>query len=365
MSGSRVRRGLNRGRRMTERHLSIAVLSGDPPSHFGGLGRTVGILRDGLSSRGHRVDCYYPKARVGELKFSGIALTDFGDYDVVHVHGPTPFLSDAICLNRTVKTLVLTYHSDNEWFSHLASVAYQRVHRLLHARTSWILFESDAYLRRYSSRLVRATVIPPPGPAWAPRSDAGDVKGAEFVVLFVGQLRPYKGIPVLIEAARRLPSVKFLIAGTGRLASDLRDRASDGHNIEFLGALDAKRLEDAYLRAHVICLPSANTSEAFGLTLTEGASLGAVPVASDLPGVAEHTQSLGGVTFRVGDAAGLAAIISGFDRDRAAWLRKSRESAGNARAYCLIHTNDRFVEEHEAVFRSLTSSQLRDAPATG
>ena len=60
-----------------------------------------------------------------------------------------------------------------------------------------------------------------------------DVNPDDTVVLFVGQLRSSKGLPVLIEAARlglkNHPNVKFVIVGSGPLESELK------HMVEELG----------------------------------------------------------------------------------------------------------------------------------
>jgi len=331
----------------------VALVAGDPSEYRGGVSRLVRILRDGLEGRGHEVDCFAPSHVLAELKISAVALRDYGQYDVVHINGPTPFLSDAICLNPTVRRLVLTYHSDNEWLSPALAHSYKAVHRLLHNRTDRVVVSTQSYADAYGSHPGRVRVVPFPGPAWAARPDVLRGKPREFTVLFVGQLRPYKGVPVLLEAARRQPKVRFVIAGDGRLRSTLEELSRGLDNVEFVGSLSDDDLQSAYSSAHVVCLPSTNRSEAFGLALLEGATFGAVPIASDLLGVNENVRTLQGEVFRVGDFLDLSNLIRHFDDDRQEWEKRARATVASAGAYNAVHTRARYVEQHEQLYNEL------------
>lgn len=337
--------------------LAIAEVSGDPPNFHGGVGRVVRILRDGLRSRGHRVDCLSPSLRIAELKIGTTSLRSFADYDVVHIHGPTPFLSDLVCLNKSVRTLALTYHSDNDWFSQTISRGYGAVHKLLHSKTMCIMVESEAYRQRYGLTSTPIEVIPPPGPNWEPDPDPIRCKDDRFTVLFVGQLRAYKGVDVLIEAAQLAKRVKVVIAGSGRLGPALMKLAAKSENVVFTGPLGNDDLRRAYLAAHVVVLPSVNTSEAFGVSLIEGASLGAVPVASTLPGVTENLSTLAGTSFPVRDARALADILTGLESNRKEWIRRAELSIARAWEYTRHYTETRYIDEHVRIFTNVIENR--------
>jgi glycosyltransferase involved in cell wall biosynthesis len=120
-------------------------------------------------------------------------------------------------------------------------------------------------------------------------------KGPQFTVAFVGQLRPYKGADVLLRAAAELPDVRFEIVGGGHQEEALHRLAGrlGLDNVRWLGRTGNAERDRALARAHVVCLPSLTKAEAFGIVLLEGMRAGAVPVASDLPGVSDVAGSTG------------------------------------------------------------------------
>ena len=125
-------------------------------------------------------------------------------------------------------------------------------------------------------------------------------------MLFVGQLRPYKGAAVAIDAVAHQPDLALTIVGRGPEEASLRRRLAESgaDNVRMTGYLDEEALVDAY-RAHDVCvLPSTNRGEAFGLVLLEGMAAGCVPVASDLPGVRDLARS-NGLLVAPGDAQDL------------------------------------------------------------
>ncbi len=111
-------------------------------------------------------------------------------------------------------------------------------------------------------------------------------------ILTVGRLEEKKGHRYLIEAVsllkKRLPGVKYLIAGGGSLSGELRDMARDrgvDDACEFLGVCSSKEVMGLYGSAAVFCLPSVTASsgdmEGQGLVLQEAQACG-VPVVSTL-----------------------------------------------------------------------------------
>jgi glycosyltransferase involved in cell wall biosynthesis len=88
-------------------------------------------------------------------------------------------------------------------------------------------------------------------------------------VLFLGQLHEYKGFRVVLEAARLLPDVRFVLAGP-----DVRHhaRAISGPNVTYLPSVE-DNLRDSLLTAcTVLCVPSSR--ESFGLVLVEAWNAG-------------------------------------------------------------------------------------------
>lgn len=105
------------------------------------------------------------------------------------------------------------------------------------------------------------------------------------LVLVVGRLvpekRPNTAIAAIAEIARSRP-VRGRIIGQGPLLSALRDHAlATGFDIEVLGPVDQKVLEDSYREAAVLLHPSER--EGFGLVVAEAAARGTPVVVVDGP----------------------------------------------------------------------------------
>jgi len=106
--------------------------------------------------------------------------------------------------------------------------------------------------------------------------DSYKIGKKEPFVLFVGRLAKQKGLDNLIEAAKCLPGIRFLIAGEGEEERRLRSIAPP--NVEFLGFVSEKKVTELYSRALVFCLPSIG--EGFGLVLIEAMASGCAIVST-------------------------------------------------------------------------------------
>lgn len=101
------------------------------------------------------------------------------------------------------------------------------------------------------------------------------INTTEPFVLFVGVLRYYKGLHVLLNACRHV-SARVVVAGTGPEASKLKNQASELglKNVVFAGQVtDGEKI--ALLKAcSCLVLPSHLRSEAFGMVLVEASMVG-------------------------------------------------------------------------------------------
>lgn len=100
-------------------------------------------------------------------------------------------------------------------------------------------------------------------------------------VYCVSRLSPEKGIDILLEAARKLPEIDFLIAGDGPEREILENSSSP--NVTFLGFV--KDIPDLLSQADVLCVPSR--SEGLGLAALEAMAAGVPVVASRVGGLPE------------------------------------------------------------------------------
>jgi len=98
----------------------------------------------------------------------------------------------------------------------------------------------------------------------------------ESFVLFVGNLSmdkaivETKGLKYLIEAAKKLSNIKFVVVGEGDYLLELKQNSPS--NVVFKGKLVGRPLIKLYNRALIYCLPSLN--EGFGTTILEAMASG-------------------------------------------------------------------------------------------
>jgi len=130
----------------------------------------------------------------------------------------------------------------------------------------------------------------------------------EPIVLMVATVRDAvtfkrKGIDTLIEAARNLPDVKFIIVGTDpELALKLRPPL----NMKFYRVIPRNDILPFYQRAKVYCQPSR--WEGLPNALCEAMLCGCIPVASDVCGNPTAVSTTG-ILVPPNDSAALAGAI--------------------------------------------------------
>jgi glycosyltransferase involved in cell wall biosynthesis len=179
-------------------------------------------------------------------------------------------------------------------------------------------------------------------------------------VLFVGQLKEYKGVNFLIEAIAKLrrngADVALSIAGDGPSYPRLKamvEALDIGDSVRFLGNLDNSDLADSYESCDLVVLPSISRREAFGLVQLEASAAGKAVVASDIPGVSDVTKRVGGYLAKPSDADSLAIQIA-----RALGVKQDPERFREAAA---AMGWDKVTLEYEELFRTLLKNQ---GPAT-
>jgi rhamnosyl/mannosyltransferase len=197
------------------------MIATEAPPIRGGIARVIGTLQEGLQRHGHQVDVLaYPEVGrliVGEIRLSGLAfrlprlLRTMGSYDIVHVHGITPTVSDVTLLLTSLfhprLPIVYTHHVDLDLqqAGFLNSV-YNALHHCLSKRSAAITAatqETLALLGQNGHGLVIPFGI---DPAYF---QATTERARPFTVLFVGQFRPWKGVRMLLRAMTRLPQARL------------------------------------------------------------------------------------------------------------------------------------------------------------
>ena len=310
-----------------------------------------------------------PKLVKREIRLSAFALfwprfrRNIHPYDVVNVHGPVPTISEVFLL--LVKTLhhmhrpaiVYTHHSD------LAIPRLERWCGLYNKLTGRIAHTADVVVvssAAYQNKLRRLQGSPVELVPWGIEA-RGKVQprpahdGKVLRVLFVGQLRPYKGVPVLIEAAAGMSNVEVTIvgSGSGRVAFEEQARSLRADNVHFRGRVSDAELWEAYSRHDIVVLPSTTTAEAYGLVLAEGMVAGCIPVASDLPGVREVVGAAG-LLVEPGSVESLRMVLTRLQADDELRLRFAAQTALHSRDLSVQRTAERYERVFEHAVDAVT-----------
>lgn len=287
------------------RPLDVLIVASEAPPIVSGISTCIERLASGLTQRGHRIrvlsSVQIPRLTVGEWRLSSFLAywpriaRQLKHFDVVNVHGPAPTMSDAflrlsyLLPPHARPAIVYTHHSpiDIRGATRM-SARYNKLHESLALGADRIVTSSQYYATQHRSRygpLVRT--IPWGVDARASSQTFVPRSAGKLRVLFVGQMRPYKGVETLLAAVAGQPWLELTLVGKGTELANyqrLADRL-DATNAQFLGRVSDSELNRQYCSNDVVVLPSVTRAEAFGLVLLEGMAAGCVPVASDLPGV--------------------------------------------------------------------------------
>jgi glycosyltransferase involved in cell wall biosynthesis len=191
------------------------------------------------------------------------------------------------------------------------------------------------------------TVIQP-GVSFDHYTPAASVRAEKPTFAYVGRLKKYKGVDLVIRAFARLddPSALLEIAGAGDYRPALEALAASldlGGRVRFLGFIGEEEKLALLRRAWAVAL--ASPKEGWGLTNVEAEACATPVVASDSPGIRESVRD-GETGFLVahGDIEALAAAFR-----RIAGSRDLVASMGiKARAFAETFTWMRAADRTEA-----------------
>ncbi|MCC7053048.1 MAG: glycosyltransferase family 4 protein [Gemmatimonadaceae bacterium] len=140
-------------------------------------------------------------------------------------------------------------------------------------------------------------------------------RSATPVIAYVGRLRRYKGVELILQAVARMQdrTTAVEIAGTGDDRPRLEALAASldlGRRVRFLGFVSEAEKSALLRRAWIVSLTSPK--EGWGITNLEAAACGTPVVASDSPGLRESV--LDGRTGFLVPHGDVAALAGAFDR---------------------------------------------------
>ncbi len=240
----------------------------------------------------HRVKLNFEIASTG---FSYSAFARFAQLakqaDVIHYHYPWPFMDLVHFATRVKRPTLVTYHSDIIRQNRLLKL-YRPLQQKFLASVDKIVATSANYVQ--SSQILdeyahKLSVIPIgldkstyPKPTHEKLNYWRDQVGEKFF-LFVGVLRYYKGLHILLEAAQGL-DYPIVIVGAGPTEIELKNQANalGLKHIHFLGYLPDEDKVALLTLCFGVLFPSHLRSEAFGIALLEGAMYGKPMISSEI-----------------------------------------------------------------------------------
>lgn len=301
------------------------------PDTMGGVEQVIKQIALGANKHGVRTDVLsltaQPRARTQDIDgyqvhrarldlqiaSTGFSLGAFWRFaqlakraDVIHYHFPWPFMDLVHFATRVKKPTLVTYHSDIIRQKHLLTLYRPLKRRFLKSvdrivATSPNYFATSDVLESYADKV---SVIPIgvdkagyPAPTAQRLHFWRERLGPKFF-LFVGVIRYYKGLHILIEAAQGC-DYPIVIVGAGPIERELQQQAArlGLRNVHFLGQLPDEDKVALLTLCYAVVFPSHLRSEAFGISLLEGAMYGKPMISSEI--------GTGTTFINIGDETGL------------------------------------------------------------
>lgn len=324
---------------------------------------------------GYRTHRARQDVEIASTGFSLSAVSQFAalarSADVVHYHYPWPFMDLVHFATRVNKPAVVTYHSDILRQKRLLHL-YRPLQRLFLGSVDRIVATSANYLAtsdvlgRFSDKVsiipigLDRVTYPAPRPE---RLDYWRSRLAEKFFLFVGVFRYYKGLHILLDAAVGL-DYPIMIVGAGPTEGELRAQATQLGlcNIHFLGELPDEDKIALLTLCYAVVFPSHLRSEAFGISLLEGAMFGKPMISSEI-GTGTSFVNADGETGQVVPPSDPAALREAM---RVLWEHPEMAARMGRRAaerYLEHFTGEQMVRAYIDLYSELVARRRQPASA--
>ncbi len=251
--------------------------------------------KEPIEVSGHLVHQAQLDLQVASTGFSWSAFRKFSDLarqaDIVHLHYPWPFMDMVHFASGHGKPTLVTYHSDIIRQKTLLNLYRPLKHRFL-ASVDRIVATSPNYLATspvlnlYREKIVEITYGLEKSTYSVPTSELlanWRAQLPERFFLFVGMLRYYKGLHILLDALQGV-DYPVVIVGSGPVEDELKKHVErlGLRNVHFLGQLPDEDKVALLTLCYGVVFPSHLRSEAFGLSLLEGAMYGKPMISSEI-----------------------------------------------------------------------------------
>lgn len=323
-----------------------------------------------LEVHGYRVHRVRRDFQLASTGFSASAFPCFSrlarQADIIHYHFPWPFMDLLHFAGRVKKPCLLTYHSDIIRQRLLLTLYRPLMNRFMHdvdriVATSPNYLATSPVLQNYAAKVSVIPIgldkagYPMPTPA---RLQYWREKLGERFFLFVGVLRYYKGLHILLEAAKDT-GIAVAIVGAGPTENELKRKAArlKLRHIHFFGYLPEEDKAALLRLCYAVVFPSHLRSEAFGISLLEGAMHGKPMISCEI-GTGTTYVNIGGETGLVvppSDPASLRAAMLHLLNNPAEAAEMGRRAE---QRYWNYFTAEHMANGYAALYRDLFSKSL-------
>jgi glycosyltransferase involved in cell wall biosynthesis len=265
-----------------------------------GVENTVLSLSDNADNNviqmdGHQTFRAKTDFQIASTPFSISSLKMFAELaneaDVIHYQYPWPFMDIVHFATRVNKPTVVSYQSDIirqknllRLYRPLKQKFLSSVDRIVVSSPNYL--ETSDVLQKFHDKVSVIPIGLDKAAYPVPSVDRIVYWQTQFTgrfFLFVGVLRYYKGLHILLEAAKGV-DYPIVIVGAGPIEAELKAQAVKLglHNVHFLGQLSDDDKVALLTLCYGIVFPSHLRSEAFGISLLEGAMYGKPMISSEI-----------------------------------------------------------------------------------
>ncbi|MCA0403009.1 MAG: glycosyltransferase [Proteobacteria bacterium] len=284
--------------------------------------------------------------------------------DIIHYHFPWPFADLLHLIWRIKKPSIVTYHSDIIRQKNLLRVYAPLMNRFLNSvnkivATSPHYFNSSPVLQKYKEKVAvvpiglnKQSYLEPD----VTREKYWQQKLPEKFFLFVGVLRYYKGLHILLDALKNA-TFPVVIVGQGPMEESLKKQAEELNlkHVYFLGRLSDEDKIILLKQCYALIFPSHLRSEAFGVSLLEAAMYAKPMISCDVGTGSSYVnlhQSTGLVVPPDSPEALFEAMLWLFNNDsEAVKMGKAAEDRFNQ-----FFQAEHMVNAYEALYKEIALS---------
>ena len=175
--------------------------------------------------------------------------------------------------------------------------------------------------------------------------------------LYVGGLRPVKGLEYLIRAVpyvlERIPKTKFILVGDGSIRSEIEqliEKLGISESVQLAGYVPRKDLLSYYQKADVFVMPSLNEPQ--GIVALEAMACGLPVVACNVGGIPEMVQdSENGLLVTPGNVSALSDAIITLLTNKQLIRNYSKNARQTAENFSWENNIEKMIELYEVILK--------------